>query len=523
MKSASSIAVRVGHDALRIPPPEDSSRLVSDWLDEHGVALNMRCGGRGHCRGCLIEVAGLARPVRACQTTCAELPAAVETIVIPPSSLADHSLHGVSDFEVRGKPTRPSLRPGFGLALDIGTTTVAGALWNLADGTCLATASRGNAQRRHGDDVVSRITFAVEHEDGIARLRHALVADTLGPLVEALASDAAVRSEQITEAVVAGNPTMLHTLTGESLVGLATYPFRPVFLGARVLTAADLGLRFHGRVQLLPGLGPFVGADIVAGALASGMLEDDQGCSLLVDFGTNGELLLRTPEGCFAAAAAAGPAFEGGRLRHGATARAGVVSSMRMGEGGWMLDVIGGGTDPHGISGAAYVDFLAQALQAGLLDTRGRFNADRPEVRAGEPGANTGGIVEIAPGLDVSESDVAEILQAKAAIAGGVATLMEVAGIRAPDLNTVLVAGGFGYSLDVGHALAIGLLPDVAPERVDLIGNASLGGASLILQAGQPFTLDRLVKSTRVIELNQVPSFEDHFTSNLCLGGEGHP
>jgi len=517
MSAGRFIGVSAGQVEMRLALSEDPSRLVSDWLAGHGIGLNMRCGGRGHCRGCLIGVQGATDPVRACQTKCGDLPAAAESIAIPPSSLADHSLHGVSDFEVRGTPMAPKLRPGLGLALDIGTTTVAAALWNLAEGTCLATASRGNAQRRHGDDVVSRITFAVEHEDGSARLQRALVADTLAPLVEDLVAGAGVASGRIVEAVAAGNPTMLHTLVGESVVGLATYPFRPAFLGARTMAAPELGLPLDCRLQLLPGLGPFVGADVVAGALASGMLEDSAGCILLVDFGTNGELLLRTREGWFAAAAAAGPAFEGGRLRHGATARAGVVSSMRLEDGQWRLDVIGGGTNAHGISGAAYVDFLAQALRDGLADGRGRFNVDRPQVRAGDAGANTGCIVKIAPGLDVSESDVAEILQAKAAIAGGVATLMEIAGIGPADLSTVLVAGGFGYNLDVGHALAIGLLPDVAPERVELIGNSSLGGASLVLQAGFPAGLNRLVNDTRVIELNQVPSFEDHFTDALGL------
>jgi uncharacterized 2Fe-2S/4Fe-4S cluster protein (DUF4445 family) len=322
----------------------------------------------------------------------------------------------------------------------------------------------------------------------------------------------------LTEAVAAGNPTMLHTLIGESVAGLATYPFRPAFLGSRLVAAGDLGLSIDCRVQLLPGLGPFVGAGVVAGALASGMLDDGEECRLLVDFGTNGELLLRTRDGYFAAAAAAGPVFEGGRLRHGATARSGVVSTMRRRGGRWVLDILGGGRTAHGISGAAYVDFLAQALEDCLLDRRGRFDQTRSEVRAGEPGDNFGCTVVVAPGLDVSEADVAEILQAKAAIAGGIATLMEVAGITTGDLGTVLVAGGFGYNLDVGSALAIGLLPDVTPDRVELIGNASLGGASMVLQGGLPATLGRLVKDTRVIELNQIGSFEDHFTSALMLG-----
>lgn len=519
MSAARTIVVSAGHGAVRIDKAVDGSELVSDWLAGHGIALNMRCGGRGHCRGCHIDVVGRPGPVRACQTKCAELPGGATAITVPPSSRADHSLHGVSEFEVRGVQRRPMLRAGLGLALDIGTTTVAGALWDLAEGSCLSTASRGNAQRRHGDDVVSRITFAVQQPDGAARLQRDLVAGTLAPLVAGLASDAGVGPERIVEAVVAGNPSMLHTLLGESLAGLATYPFRPAFLGARTVASRDIGLPMDFGVRLLPGLGPFVGADVVAGALASGMLDEGGGCSLLVDFGTNGEILLRSGKDYFAAAAAAGPAFEGGRLRHGATAREGVVSSMRLEDGRWRQDVIGGASTAHGISGAAYVDFLAEGLRDGLLDERGRFDPGRPEVRAGEPGATTGRLVDLSPGLDASESDVAELLQAKAAIAAGVATLMEVAGVEVGDLDTLLVAGGFGYNLDVGRAIGIGLLPPVPPERVELIGNASLGGASLVLQAGAPHELDRLVKSVRVIELNQIPTFEEYFIGSLRLGG----
>ena len=503
-----------------LPAPADRSQLVSDWLAAHGVALNMRCGGRGRCRGCLVEAGAGHAAVRACQTTFGQLPN--DTITIPPASCADHTLHGVSDFEVRAGGVRPKLRPGLGLALDIGTTTVAGALWDLAAGTCLATASRGNAQRRHGDDIVSRITFAVENEAGLDRLHRALVNDTLAPLIKDLTCEAKVAAGLIREAVAAGNPTMLHTLARESLAGLATYPFRPVFLGERTLTASDVGLDGDYRLQLLPGLGPFVGSDITAGALAAGLLEPRRGPALLMDFGTNGELLLRTSDGYLAAAAAAGPAFEGGRLRHGATARAGVISSLRLEGGVWKSGVIGGSAHAHGISGAAYVDFLAEAWRAGILNEFGRFDRSCPDVRPPSGEETTGCLVSLGNGLDVSESDVAEILQAKAAIAGGVNTLLELAGLQPHDLETVLVAGGFGYNLDMANALAIGLLPRTPPDRVELIGNASLGGASLVLQTDDMPALSSLRTLTRTVELNQIPSFEEHFTAALALGTGGH-
>ncbi len=521
MNSQVTVVTSDGREKI-LPAPADRSMLVSDWLGAHGIGLNMRCGGHGRCRGCVVETGGGQGAVRACRTAFGQLSPDTFPITIPLASCADHTLHGVSDFEVRAGDVRPKLRPGFGLALDIGTTTLAGALWNLAEGLCVATSSRGNAQRRHGDDIMSRITFAVGNPDGLARLHSALVDETLVPLIGDLTREANVEPARICEAVAAGNPTMLHTLACESLTGLATYPFRPVFLGERMLPARDVGFAGDRRVRLLPGLGPFVGSDIAAGALAAGFLESRSGPALLMDFGTNGELLLKTSGGYFAAAAAAGPAFEGGRLRHGATARAGVVSSLRLAGGAWHSSIIGDSPHPIGISGAAYVDFVADAWRAGLLNNFGRFDRSHTGVESPAGEETTGCVVSLGNGLDVSESDVAEILQAKAAIAGGVNTLLELAGLRAEDLDAVLVAGGFGYNLDIDNALAIGLLPRVPRDRVELIGNASLGGASLVLQTDDLSALASLEAQTRTVELNQIPSFEDHFTSSLIIGDSGH-
>lgn len=225
-------------------------------------------------------------------------------------------------FEIRlpESETPVPLRPGIGLSLDIGTTTLAGALWDFTTGRCLATASLANAQIRHGDNVLARISFSLEQADGTARLQQALVVDTLTPLITTLCRQAGIAPGAITEANAAGNPTMLHTLAGESLDGLARYPFRPVFLGARRLESKAVGLPLECPLDLLPGLGPFVGADLTAGALASGLITSTVPM-LLIDFGTNGEILLQHAGRCLATATAAGPAFEGGRLGCGAPAR----------------------------------------------------------------------------------------------------------------------------------------------------------------------------------------------------------
>ena len=519
-----SLQVREGDRPPReFPAPTDPRQTLADWLEHHGHPLNTRCGGRGLCQGCLVHLdvpdAPAAPPARACLIAARDLPPPPFGIRIPTTSCRDATLHGVTAFDLRAPGDPPPPRPGHGLALDIGTTTVAGALWDFSTGRCLAEASVPNAQRRHGDNVVSRVGFAVDHPDGLARLRRDLIDESLRPLLDQLCRRAALTPAALTQAVAAGNPAMLHTLAGAPLRGLATFPFRPAFLGDRRLPAADHGLPFSCPLDLLPGLGPFVGSDITAGALASGLLADEAPV-LLIDFGTNGEILLKHRDGYLATATAAGPAFEGGRLACGAPARPGVISSLARADGRWTWTLTGGdpAAKPRGISGAAYVDFIAIAARDGLINRYGRLDRAHPAVTT-VASAPPGAAVRVALNdeLYISEADLAELLQAKAAIAAGVATLLELTGLAPADLRALHVAGGFGYHLQPAHARAIGLLPDVPLDRVSLIGNSSLGGASLLLHPHQRPALDALLAHTRVIELNQIPSFEDHFTDALAL------
>ena len=504
----------------------DREAVLSEWLESKGIPLNTRCGGRGLCNGCRVELVdtdgATPRPVRSCAIRLADLPGGLPAAVrVPEASFRDRGLHGVSVFELETDFSAPSAgQEGLGVAVDVGTTTVAAALWDLSSGVCLGAASRANEQARFGDNVLSRITFSLRSERSPGLLREALVDETLAPLLGQLLSDAGQEPSALVRATVAGNPVMLHALLGESLEGFARFPFRPAFLGREVEPAAALGLSgSDAEVVLLPGLGAFVGADIFAGALAAGLTGPGEP-ALLIDFGTNGEILLRTPEGFLATATAAGPAFEGGRLRCGSAARRGAVSSLERAGEEWACGLSGGGSErPKGIAGSAYVDFLAVARREGILNPFGRLDPGHPRVTEvpDEDGEGVCRRVVISGDLFVSESDVAELIQAKAAIGGGVATLLDEAGLVAADLGRVYVAGGFGYHLNPAHAVAVGLLPDVDPARIRMIGNSSLGGASLLLLRAADRALDPIESTSKVIELNEADSFEDHFTDALAL------
>jgi uncharacterized 2Fe-2S/4Fe-4S cluster protein (DUF4445 family) len=490
----------------------DTDSTIAEWLEAAQLPLNTRCGGRGLCRGCLVEANGHA--LRACQTKCE----GISKISIPEASQRDHRINGVSHFEIgtHHYPLRP--RDGIGLALDIGTTTVAAALWDLASGKCLASGSAANEQRRYGDNVLSRIDHAIALSGSSLQLQSALVVESLQPLIDRLCAQASIGASAVTESVAAGNTVMQHSLAGKSLSGFAAYPFEPDFLEAQTLEAATLGFDHQFPLTLAANLGPFVGADIAVGALASGMLDRPEP-ALLIDFGTNGEILLKTEKAYLATATAAGPAFEGGRLACGAAAGKGVISSLKRCDDKWQPSLIGseGTTRATGISGAAYVDFLHCAMKAGIVNEMGRFQPNHPEVTTeiieGESQKRT----SLHARQYISETDIAELIQAKAAIAAGVMSLLEEAKLRPSDLATIYVAGGFGYHLNCEHAISIGMMPDVAPGRMHVIGNASLGGASLLLQSESKDAIHYLRENCRIIELNQLQSFEDSFIDCMPL------
>ncbi len=513
--------------AAPIASPDES---LAAWLNACGHPLNMRCSGRGLCRGCEVDILpshdAPPRRVKACQTQAHEVlhSTGVYAIRIPRASRFDGSLTGVSAFDVEPQleefPTDPDFTTG--LAIDIGTTTLAAAFWQGSPPRCTTTATLPNPQIRFGDNVVSRVQYAVTHPDGASLLHRSLIHEGIKPLLARTVENAHPRPSNIPTLAVAGNPVMLHTFAGLPLHGFATYPFHPEFLAGRTLTGSRIGLPDYSTIVLLPSIGPFVGADIAAGALACGMMSGTKP-ALLIDFGTNGEILLRSPDAWLATATAAGPAFEGGRLRCGAAAGNGVVGAIlgRDPSGQWQVRHAGSAFPQryHGIAGAAYVDFLAIGREVGLILPSGRFDPSHPAVASVMDSEGDAELrVDLAPGIFVTEADIAELIQAKAAIQAGWTTLLQLAGIDVDDLAAVYIAGGFGYHLQPAHAIRTGLVPPVPLDRCRLTGNTSLGGASLALL--KPRALERIESlrdQTHLVELNQNDEFEDNYIDAMVL------
>lgn len=523
--------------ALDVPGAE-SALPLAELLARHQLPLNVRCGGRGVCHGCEIELrAGKLRPhdgaevaapvrVKACQH---QLASADVAIAVPARSRLSHAAAVVSSFRLGVSWARAPLTSArYGAAVDVGTTTVVLVLCDLVTGAIVAEASAFNAQIQLGEDVVTRIHLCLREPGAVQRLQRAIAQDTIQKLLEQAVSRAGIDRRKIGAMTVAGNTTMQHLLAGENPAGLGVYPFKPVFLAARDYAPAALGLDFGDdatRVHLLPGPAAYVGADLAAGMVATGLIYAEQPV-LLVDIGTNGEIVARAAGRTLGCATAAGPAFEGAGLSSGTRAVAGAIERVRFdaATGNWTTMMIGEAPHPVGLCGSAYIDLLWEGRRAGLLETTGRFSPafvsaaaqrfERDEFgqRLRLPCGDASGT------LSFSEGDVARLLQAKAAIAAGIETMLSLLRVDVREVETVYLAGGFGLHLSLEHAIGCGLLPGFRPEQIQMVGNTSLGGAFLALHDSGLFdAMTRACAMVETVELNLQPGFEDAYIEHLAL------
>lgn len=527
------IAVTTGDEALPL----------SDLLGRRGFPLNTRCGGRGLCRGCEVELGSGSLQRCSDGATVAAAPPAVYkscqlrlvpgsdvTLAVPARSLLKHEPAVVTEFRsnVSWASDPLGLSARYGAAVDVGTTTVALVLCELASGRVLAEASAFNAQIRFGEDVLTRIQFCTGGAGAVTQLQRAIGAETIQPLLNEACATAALDPREVGVMTVAGNTTMQHLLAGVDPTPLGVYPFRPAFLEHRIYAPGDLGLTFGhagAEAHLLPSPASYVGADLAAGIVATGMLYDE-GPVLLVDVGTNGEIVAKVDHRLVGCATAAGPAFEGAGLSDGTRGVRGAIERVRL-EGDPFaaeVGVIGNEPRPIGICGSGYVDFLWEGRRTGILQASGRFTDDFV-ARAGNlvtPGEYGRRVRLHAHGVSgpiwISEVDVARLLQAKAAIAAGITTLLGVLGTAPGDVKALYLAGGFGMHLSIEHAIGCGLLPGFTPAQVQVVGNTSLGGAFLALNDRSLLTeMQTACRTMEYVELNLQPGFEDAYIDHLAL------
>jgi uncharacterized 2Fe-2S/4Fe-4S cluster protein (DUF4445 family) len=418
----------------------------------------------------------------------------------------------------------PDDEPLWGAAVDIGTTTVKAMLVDLVSGVPKSQASEYNAQIARGEDVISRIIFAGK-ETGDQVLRD-LVLETINDLLKRACRRGKSKPEQIYKTTLTGNSTMMHLLLQIPPRSIRLAPYITVANHLPVLTAAEAGFNTYlqGKVECLPGVASYVGADISAGVLSSG-LADTEKVTLFLDVGTNGEMVLGSKEWLVTCACSAGPAFEGAGVLHGMRATAGAIDEV------WINDdtleatwrVIGGGK-PKGLCGSALISLLAESLMTGVINKNGRFvfSSNSKRIRKGSHGGEYvvawADETEIGEDIMLTEVDVDNLMRAKAAIFAGFTVLADSVGVPMDTVEQVLIGGGFGQYINVEKAIQIGLLPDMPWERFQFLGNTSLKGAYLaLLDHKNKDRIDEIAGKMTYIELSADNRFFDAFTSAMFL------
>jgi len=418
----------------------------------------------------------------------------------------------------------------FGLAFDIGTTTVVGGLIDLHQGKELDVAARLNGQAAYGADVISRVEYASNGITHLKRLQRAVM-DTLNGVISDLHEKTGVSPERISRVVVVGNTCMQHLALGVSPTYIARSPYTPAFSRQFDATAGQLGLAVNPEapVTFLPNVAGFVGADTVGVVVATG-LADRNGRVLMVDIGTNGEIVLSQGGRMVSCSAAAGPAFEGAQISCGMRAGEGAVEFVEIGEDVEVRVI--GQTLPRGICGSGLIDLIAELLKVGIIDETGRLQ-DASElhglppklverIRTSENGAEFVVVwgKDAADGKEIvlTQRDIRELQLAKGAIRAGTMILQRILGITDEDIDELLLAGAFGNYIRKESAMRIGLLPKVPLERVRSVGNAARVGARLcLISQAKLQEASRLAKSMGYVELSGRPDFQEAFMEAMLF------
>ncbi len=507
-----------------------AGQTLLEAIRDSNHKLHAPCAGRGSCGRCRVilpDASAAASALAACSPEEDELLAAGEAlrgvrlaclarfaqagavevelgdegIAIPAEKLSVRFDDAVRQAAIAsGRPLR--------VAIDVGTTTLAVALVDAASDAVLTVRSEANCQRSWGSDVVARIESVVADARALTAMQRALVRQLDRLIQEALLAHRRKRDE-VGLVAVAGNTTMLHLLSGADPTGMARLPFRPAFLEARRLPARDCGFRLAADCELLllPGISAFVGADITAGVLATGM-HRAEAIELLLDIGTNGEIVLGNATRLFATATAAGPAFEGAQIADGCPGIAGALDHCgEGGEGFWYTTIAD--APLVGICGSGLLDLVAWLRRSGGIDETGYLAlADGGEVFRPDAAFPIG----------LSQRDIRQLQLAKGAIAAGIAILCERAGIAVGEIARVHLAGGFGSLLRAASALDIGLLPPELRGRISAAGNTSLKGCLLaITRSSASEDCERIAVSVEAVDLAGDPGFQMTFADCMLF------
>jgi uncharacterized 2Fe-2S/4Fe-4S cluster protein (DUF4445 family) len=428
----------------------------------------------------------------------------------------------IIDIE-KGDTTKNS----YGIAFDIGTTTVAGYLVNLKTGEELFAVAKTNPQVVHGDDVISRIGFTQKQKENLEILQKEVV-NTLNEIIKETTQRAKINRSNIYETVIVGNTCMHHLFLGLDPSNLAPSPYIPVMKESLSLKARDipeLALKPSVNVYMLPNISAFVGADIVAGILSTSMWREDK-IILFVDLGTNGEIVLGSRERLWTCSTAAGPAFEGARISAGMRAAEGAIYKVKIDNKFITYKAIKDGK-VRGICGSGLIDLIAELVKLGLINKSGKL-IDREEcnpklseeirkrIIKGQKGNKfllvKGKETENGKPIYITQRDIREVQLAKAAIYAGIKILLKEVNISPEDIQKILLAGAFGNFINKESAMRMGLIPQLPLKKIESVGNAAGRGAEIVLLSEKTRKIcERISKNIKYIELSSRPDFQEEF------------
>ena len=477
----------------------EDGTLISDAAKQAGVKISMPCGGNGRCGRCRVSIGDTCDDkVLACTTRIDR----DMTVTVPEKNRGkvvaekDHRKIELEDLT--------PLSGGLGLAVDIGTTTVALNIMDMDGGLELYAATDENGQRAVGYDVLARIQHAA---DGGTDEMRGMVVETINGLIDMYVGDG-YGEKRIESVYIAGNTVMEHLFLGVDPTPIRQPPYVPV-IPCKEQTGAESGLDVDpgARVMTMPCVSAYVGGDITSDIVYSGM-DRSEGMCLLIDVGTNGEVALGNRDMMLVCSSSAGPAFEGGNIRSGMIARPGAIDSIRIIGDAMRYTVIGGG-EPEGICGSGIVDLVAQLFMNGNVDKRGNLHPG-PNVKDGR--------FIIHGDVGISNDEIRDVIMTKAAIYSASRSLVRNMGLEFSDLDKIYIAGGFGNYIDMRSAITMGMFPDVDESKYVYLGNASLAGAKqALLSKTFRDRIDEVFPRMTYLDLSSDPVFFDEYSSAQFL------
>jgi len=411
----------------------------------------------------------------------------------------------------------------YGVAVDVGTTTIVVQLIDMKSGAVVGVAGSYNLQSHYGEDVISRMIYACGREQGLSPLNIAVVKN-INDLILSITAGKGIKPDDIYAITAAGNTTMTHLLYNLMPCAIRLQPYVPTASVYPQISARDINININpeGALAALPSISSYVGGDIVAGILACGIAERPE-TSVLIDVGTNGEIALGNNEWLVCCSASAGPAFEGGGIRCGMRATRGAMEKIIIENGDVHYTTIGN-AKPRGICGSGLIDCLYEFSRNHIIDGDGTFNSKTENIRIIKKEGEAQFILaypdetENGYELVITQSDINHLIRSKGAVFAAIKSLIDYVGLSFKDITTFYVAGGFGVNLDIRKAIGIGLLPDIDPDKIQFVGNSSLMGARMYLLSAQ--VAARSVEIARMmtnVELSNYQPFMDEYVAAMFL------